>query len=250
MRKIFVGFTLAEVLITLGVIGVVAAITINNLIHEYKLKTTVNSVKTAYSLLDQALKHAINENDSVDSWCSMSESADYAQCSKVIRDNIAKHLKTVKICNHPKNKECWANMDEVSYNSGMILHNGMSVRIVANDWNNAYQQWCSIYTNNSSVSSSPHALSMGGCGRIYVDINGFKNPNKDGIDRFGFQIRRDGIVPYGFKDAHNSISFENNCVGSGNYEGTCTAWLLQNENMDYLKCPEKLGWTKAKVCKE
>ncbi len=45
------GFTLAEILITLGIIGIVAALTIPNLIAKYKLKVLETNFKYAYSLL-------------------------------------------------------------------------------------------------------------------------------------------------------------------------------------------------------
>ena len=44
MRK-FVGFTLAEVLITLGIIGVVAALTLPSVIQKYQKKVTVERLK-------------------------------------------------------------------------------------------------------------------------------------------------------------------------------------------------------------
>ena len=49
-------FTLAEVLITLGIIGVVAAMTIPTLIANYQKKITTTRLKHAYSLVTQASK--------------------------------------------------------------------------------------------------------------------------------------------------------------------------------------------------
>lgn len=57
MKKL--GFTLAEVLITLGIVGIIAAITIPMLIEAYIKKTTALSVKKAYTELNQVLKMAI-----------------------------------------------------------------------------------------------------------------------------------------------------------------------------------------------
>ena len=48
-------FTLAEVLITLGIIGIVAAMTLPSLIANYQKKVTVNRLKQAYSMINQAL---------------------------------------------------------------------------------------------------------------------------------------------------------------------------------------------------
>lgn len=52
-------FTLAEVLITLGIIGIVAALSIPTLISAYQKKTTALEVKKAYTELNQILKMAI-----------------------------------------------------------------------------------------------------------------------------------------------------------------------------------------------
>jgi prepilin-type N-terminal cleavage/methylation domain-containing protein len=49
-------FTLAEVLITLGIIGVVAALTIPGLVASYQKKVTETKIKKFYSLIQQAVK--------------------------------------------------------------------------------------------------------------------------------------------------------------------------------------------------
>lgn len=62
MNKMFkLGFTLAEVLITLGIIGVVSALTIPSLVHYFKVKELENSFKKTDSLIQQALKMTSNE---------------------------------------------------------------------------------------------------------------------------------------------------------------------------------------------
>ncbi len=61
-------FTLAEVLITLGIIGVVAAITIPGLMATYQKKQTVARLKKAYSIVQQAVRLSQDENGEVDSW--------------------------------------------------------------------------------------------------------------------------------------------------------------------------------------
>lgn len=62
MNKMFKsGFTLAEVLITLGIIGVVSALTIPSLVHYFKVKELENSFKKTDSLIQQALKMTSNE---------------------------------------------------------------------------------------------------------------------------------------------------------------------------------------------
>ncbi len=64
----FRGFTLAEVLITLGVIGVVAAMTIPTMITNYQKKQTAIEVKKAYTELNQILRMAIADHGDPSGW--------------------------------------------------------------------------------------------------------------------------------------------------------------------------------------
>ena len=57
------GFTLAEVLITLGIIGVVAAVTIPALVTTYQKRATESQLKKAYSTLVNALRMSENDPD-------------------------------------------------------------------------------------------------------------------------------------------------------------------------------------------
>ncbi|MDR1327072.1 MAG: prepilin-type N-terminal cleavage/methylation domain-containing protein [Heliobacteriaceae bacterium] len=61
-------FTLAEVLITLGIIGVVAALTIPSLIAKHKEKETVSKLKNIFSTLSNAYTLILNEHDSPEKW--------------------------------------------------------------------------------------------------------------------------------------------------------------------------------------
>ena len=62
------GFTLAEVLITLGVIGIVAAMTIPNLVSNYQKKVFATKAKQTYSILSNALALSEIDNGAPDGW--------------------------------------------------------------------------------------------------------------------------------------------------------------------------------------
>lgn len=62
------GFTLAEVLITLGIIGVVATLTIPHLVRDYKDKATVTHLKKAYSVMGQAWQMATLKYGEFQDW--------------------------------------------------------------------------------------------------------------------------------------------------------------------------------------
>lgn len=87
------GFTLAEVLITLGIIGVVAALTLPALIQNYQKKATATSVKKAYSELNQVIQMAKADYGDPSGW-------DYYE-----QDNLAKWVQTyiepyIKVVQH------------------------------------------------------------------------------------------------------------------------------------------------------
>lgn len=62
-KKYILAFTLAEILITLGIIGIVAAITLPSVISEYKKSVVENKLKVAYSITSQVLEKVNAEND-------------------------------------------------------------------------------------------------------------------------------------------------------------------------------------------
>lgn len=60
-------FTLAEVLITIGIIGVVAAMTIPTLLSNYTKKRTITKLQRAISVLNQAYRQSVDDvGDSID----------------------------------------------------------------------------------------------------------------------------------------------------------------------------------------
>ena len=61
-------FTLAEVLITLGIIGIVAAMTLPAMIMNHRKQVTVNKVKKFYTVMSQATNSAIAEYGSMEDW--------------------------------------------------------------------------------------------------------------------------------------------------------------------------------------
>ena len=61
-------FTLAEVLITLGIIGIVAAMTLPALINNYNTKLTETRLKKFYSIFNQAILRSVNDNGPFEGW--------------------------------------------------------------------------------------------------------------------------------------------------------------------------------------
>ena len=61
-------FTLSEVLITLGIVGIVAAMTLPNLIGKWQKTVHVNRMKHTYSIISNAFQLSIQDNGNPKEW--------------------------------------------------------------------------------------------------------------------------------------------------------------------------------------
>ena len=64
-QRVTVAFTLAEVLITLGIIGVVAAMTLPTVIKKYKRQVVETKLEKFYSIMNQAIQLSIAEHNEI-----------------------------------------------------------------------------------------------------------------------------------------------------------------------------------------
>lgn len=153
-------FTLAEVLITLGIVGIVAAITIPTLIAGYQKKEAVNALKKMYSSLTQATKMYQAENNITYEEFDTSLSAD-----EFMRTYILPYVKIIKTCNNKQ--ECYGEN-----------------KLFAIDRKHQIQVGSKIYvlSDGSFLWIVKHA---GGI-VFYFDLNGAKKPNYSGRDIFNF----------------------------------------------------------------
>ncbi len=94
-------FTLAEVLITLGIIGIVAAMTIPTLFQSYKKKMVETKLVKVSSLINQAIKFSTIENGDTTTWKffggSTSSTATYEDALEWYNTYLADYLKTQKV---------------------------------------------------------------------------------------------------------------------------------------------------------
>lgn len=197
-------FTLAEVLVTLAIIGVVAALTIPSLVQNTQKQQYVTGLKKAYSDLSQATLQLMNDNGgTMRNLISFDNSYEFVQkyCTK---------LNCIKICNgNAINDGCWADTNGLSgtdstfgetFNnfSGAVLSNGTTI---ASGW---YNHNCTAGTYNISGTNT-------GCfmGSMYVDTNGLKEPNILGRDVFAFIIHANGIAATGVPGTYH-LTIDNN----------------------------------------
>lgn len=99
-------FTLAEVLITLAVIGVVAALTLPTLIKNNAKQETVAKLQKVYSTLSQTTERAVLDNGPIETWFSASDYGTGAGSLNFANIYMIPYLKITKNCGIATNADC------------------------------------------------------------------------------------------------------------------------------------------------
>lgn len=218
------GFTLAETLITLGIIGVVAAITIPSLIAKYQKQVTATQLKVAYQFFSEAIERAkVDFGDPIQippeivlSYAGYSDSTD----------------KILELYINP-------------YIAGVEKYKGRQVRIVSKskegtyiipNYDHAYcvpqKGYCYVLFNHSSNYR-----------QLTIDINGPKGPNVAGRDVFTFNLSPlqqaptfviTGLAPIG-SDSYDKCSNTRSDAWNG---VTCAREIILNN----WKIPDDYPW--------
>ena len=234
-------FTLAEVLITLGIIGVVAAMTMPSVVTKYREKETVVKLKRFYSTFSNAVLRAQNDNELFYQWGITKDDAGV----RLVGEKLKPYNNVIKDCGVAENAEC-----SVGDENGKVQRlNGSDV--LADFATADYYKF--RINDGSAVEILPIADCItpeSRCMEITIDINGYKKPNTLGKDVFYFEVYGNGkTLPYGVgKDPTEGN--ESGGWAACSWEGwQCTAWVVFKENMDYLRCPEELQWNGKSSCK-
>lgn len=200
------GFTLAEVLITLGIIGVVAALTLPTVIANYQEKVLVSKIKKAYSSIQNAIILAQQDSGNIgDNEFLFNSSDGFLK----VTENFAKYFNGAKVCK--KSQDCkdkiyqikWA--DSPSYNSSgnatefgnmapmIILNDGCIVRVSELTPNCDNVRTETTYNKKGEASTRENHVKY--CAIVYFDVNGALPPNQFGQDNFSFTVFKDKIAP-------------------------------------------------------
>lgn len=250
--KLFSAFTLAEVLITIGIIGIVATIVIPVLISEYQKYTYVESLKKVYLTFDQALKQVSTDHGCINDLVCTGLFATGTDASS-FGSEVVKYFKVVKNCG--TGVGCWVGyndyfdgtsgtINDTDSNTGyykFITTNGITFAV------KNYTQFGSPNCNSTVRSTGALGYMTNTCGEVIVDINSFKGPNYNGRDVFKFFITTGkGIMLYpnggmdefsggnnwwNYNDANKCSSTSTGNAKSGRY---CTGRIIEKGwVMDY-----------------
>ena len=146
-------FTLAEVLITLGIIGVVAAMTMPSLMQNYKRQQATARIKKFVSVINQALISAENDLGAREDWV-IGEMSNSDSAYNFLNTYIKPYIKSADI---EKRTLFGMNMATLRF-----------------------------------VDGSQMSIKIGACYDIWYDINGEKGPNEKGKDIFVFILCKNG----------------------------------------------------------
>ena len=225
-------FTLAEVLVTLGIIGVVSAMTVPTLMQNYQRQSYVTQLHKVYNELSQALlryqtdKNAVNLREAV------------LTGANAMNSFITTYLKVVKDCgndfsacfgsDYKKINGTSLSLGETSSDEGVfVLAGGQSI---------------AIFSSNSDSQQYSNSIAT-----IWVDVNGKKGPNIQGRDFYQMDIYSTDGGPVidemiwnvttqpPFTEAQRNTQFNSYCVagGSGNFLGCFGKILNDNWQMTY-----------------
>lgn len=234
INKVNFGFTLAEVLITLVIIGVIAAVTIPQIVNNYKWKQYQAATFKAKSMLDNsAIKFKIEYgyppecgywkknpyggatcvSRNAQGFCSKytltstggnlpsDYNGNFSDCTRLYQFWL-KSFNVTKVCT----SNSYANGCIPKYQGRNTIHKSTHEDVSDYDLNASFGS--SAFGIQSSILSGPAFItsdgmifftyvSGGSAIQIAVDVNGFKGPNKWGHDVRGFNPKAEarGDIP-------------------------------------------------------
>ena len=237
------GFTLAEVLITLGIIGVVAALTLPTLIANYQKQVYVNQLKKSVSSLSQGFalmmgKDGVTELKDTEAFGGMSvvcssSNFDSDSC-KTLREGLQNTFSGITF-----------TKENISMKSLNGVVGNLSNTCVIRFPDGSYLFQPNFYLRDHMT----NGVMKGVLGVFYLDVNGSKNPNTAGRDIFYLYLGNvGGVYPHGSQVVSVAMNNGNentqywrttsdpsyDCKMDGSSYGIgCAARVLEEGKMDY-----------------
>lgn len=173
-------FTIAEVLLTLGIISIVAAMTLPTLISKYKEIQFKSAYKKAYSDFSQALQSGLINQE-------FNRTTNYEEIATIDELNLLKkNFKILTDCGNKDIGRCWKKGDTVCGGSCQTGNSSDGIDM-DNGAPETSRSSCFVDISGRSWCSYSHKENI-----FLVDTNGFSNPNQFGKDRWLFTFADSG----------------------------------------------------------
>lgn len=223
-------FTLAEVLITLGIIGVVAAITLPSLVNNYKEKELISRTKKVYSNLQNAILMSQRDMGVIGDNTVM---FDVNKTSAEVAENFVKYFNGATLCKTKNDKGCkkyyyetlyatkytgqgdtaqvWSNSDaKIILNDGAVV-NVSQFTACKRTWEGCEKDETGNCKRDENDNIITQTNSGTNCASLYFDVNGPKPPNQFGADTYAIFINPDNAIAgnnaiYGWKSLQNILT--------------------------------------------
>ncbi len=185
MMKKSLAFTLGEVLIALGVIGVVASLVLPLLINGQKAGEARARFDTAYSILTKTIADMDADNISV-------EPASYATAGSFYTE-LKKHFKIAIDCGKysaTNDSVCFSTANTSAQSTYRRMSGTEMTALEKSMWDDG-----GVVLNNGMLVAVENPANYVYGLLIMIDINGKnKNPNKLGYDLFAFELTKGGVL--------------------------------------------------------
>lgn len=214
----FIAFTLAETLIVMGIIGVVAALTIPNLNSSTADKEKVAKVKKVYSNLNDALGRAEAVYGPVSEWTK--DDANVTAQTTRIGERLTEFMKLSKNCG----AKGAAGATDYCFSAGALYTMNGTKSSIWPDTNTEF--YTATLADGTGLVISTRNLTNNRLFWATINIDGKTKRSTYGKNTFEFYALEDqGIVTYSPEA----------CLASLTSGSSCAGWIIQNDNMDYLK---------------
>lgn len=219
-------FTLAEVLITLGIIGVVAAMTLPSVVNRTRQKELETAFRKQYSVLQQAVLQVIREDE------LPLTPTDYGINNNAFMKSLAKAYKVIKDCGSiNSNSGCVLQDENNTFTYYKTLNGKTITREYFDDGGFIAADGTTFFVEQGNQAQVTNFL-------VSIDVNGYtKKPNRMGYDFFMFQITKEGkALPMGSDNTYWQTSRDQLCSSdsTSNLNGFTCAYFAATDK-DYFK---------------
>lgn len=219
--KRLIAFTMAEVLVVLGILGVTAAITLPNLNDDIEERKVVSKLRKIYAEFQAINETIVQTYGSPTDW-NVASTTTAANMTTRYGDYF-KELAGVKI-------DCGVAIDSRCFNTAKWPGNGSFRKFLMKDGSSV-----AILIN----AKSSLALSEGIWGEVGIDVNGPSGENQPGYDIFRFPLcAKRGLA----------TACVNNLLPDDEFGQYAGEWVIKAGNRDYLKCEDDLNWRTKRTC--
>ncbi len=224
------GFTLAELLVGIGIIGVISVLTISTLVTNYQKSRFEVSIRRIASLMDHAVMRLLSDErvQKVSLTSLLSSGEDYSNEAYILGGKfLDKYFNVADICQTAD--QCFAQ----EYRSARADHKFT----FTSTWNSdKFKDSCRVLADGTSI-----CVMAGGPSvpvNVQLDLNGKRGPNRYGYDSFVFSIYYDGSISElnpEHRDNEEINGRVNGCLADGNSYGSGCFLYLQNNGfkIDY-----------------